>query len=232
MLSHFAAGGYRFVVAPGRPFSSGIVADPGYDLVHAVFLRPVPLAAGLESARQHVEAAGRPATALAAFELRIPEPLSQEGFDAFNEPYVERMAGLGLRGEDGFVTARTNVAPTIAPVSEPSLYAFTYTVPGGNRPQPAFRVSGAPETLRDGSAADKLRSIVEALARPMGLLGVTWEAATAINLYAASVAPANEVADAFGVAVLHGVTWFPSVPPLRDLEYEIDVRGVGTEIVL
>jgi hypothetical protein len=232
VLSHFAAGSYRFVAAPGRPFSSGIVADPGFDLVHAVFFRPVPLAAGLEAARGHVESAGRPLTALAAFELRIPVPLSREGFDAFNEPYVERMAALGLRSGDDWVTARTNVAPTTAPVGEPSLYAFTYTIPGGSRPQPAFRLSGATETRHDGSPADRLRSIVEALARPMGELGVSWEASTAINLYGASGAPADEVAAAFGLAALHGITWFPSLPPLRDYEFEIDARGVRTEIVI
>jgi hypothetical protein len=232
VLSHFPAGNYRYVTAPGRPFSSGIVADVGFDLVHAVFFRPVALAAGLESARQHVESAGRPATALAAFELRIPEPLSREGFDAFNEPYVERMAALGLRNGDDWVTARTNVSPTTAPVWEPSLYAFTYTVPGGSRPLPAFRLSGATETRRDGSAADRLQSIVEALARPMGELGVSWEASTAINVYGATGAPADDVASAFGQAALHGITWFPSVPPLRDFEFEIDARGVGTEIVI
>src|SRR5215470_1228527 len=229
MLSHFAAGGYRFIVAPGRPFSSGIVADAGFDLVHAVFFRPVPLAGGLESARRHVESAGRPVTALAAFELRIPEPLSREGFDAFNEPYVERMAALGLRNGDDWVTARTNVSPTTAPVGEASLYAFTYTVPGGSRPLPAFRLSGATETRHDGSPADRLRSIVEALARPMGELGVSWEASTAINVYGATGAPIDEVVAAFGAAALQGVTWFPSRPPLRDYEFEIDARGVGTE---
>jgi hypothetical protein len=173
-------------------------------------------------------------TALAAFELRIPEPLSREGFDAFNEPYVERMAALGLRSGDHWVTARTNVAPTTAPVGEPSLYAFTYTVPvtGGARSQPAFRLSGATETRHAGSPADRLRSIVEALAHPMGELGVSWEASTAINVYGASGAAADEVAAAFGVAALHGITWFPSMPPLRDYEFEIDARGVGTEIVI
>jgi hypothetical protein len=232
VLSHFADGGYRFLASPGRPFSAGIVADTGFDLVHVVFLRPVPLASGLDAARRHVESAGRPAGALAAFELRIPEPLSREGFDAFNEPYVERMAALGLRGEEGWVTARTNVAPTVAPVGEPSLYAFTYTVPGGNRSQPAFRLSGATETRRDGTAADHLASIVEVLAERMAELGVSWEAATAINVYGATVAPADEVAAAFGSATLHGLTWFPSRPPLRDFEFEIDAHGVGTEIVL
>jgi hypothetical protein len=234
VLSPFAAGNYHFAAAPGRPFSSGVVADAGFDLVHAVFLRPVPLAAGLEAARHHVESAGRPGTALAAFELRIPEPLSREAFDAFNEPYVERMAALGLRTGDGWVTARTNVAPTTPPVSEASLYAFTYTVPvsGSGRPLPAFRLSGATETRHDGSAADRLRSIVEALALPMAELGVSWEASTAINVYSATGAPADEVVTSFGVAALHGITWFPSRPPLRDYEFEIDARGVGTEIVI
>jgi hypothetical protein len=231
VLSHFPAGNYRYVAAPRRPFSSGIVADAGFDLVHAVFFRPVPLAAGLEAARRHVESAGRPVTALAAFELRIPEPLSREGFDAFNEPYVERMAALGLRSGDDWVTARTNVSPTTAPVAEPSLYAFTYTVVG-TRPVPAFRLSGATETRRDGTPADRLRSIVSALATPMGELGVSWEAATAVNVYGATGAPADEVVAAFGAAALHGISWFPSLPPLRDFEFEIDARGVGMEILL
>ena len=228
MLSHFAAGSYHFVAAPGRPFSSGVAADQGFDLVHAVFFRPQQLSTGLESARRHVESAGRPVTALAAFELRIPEPLSREGFDAFNEPYVERMAALGLRSGADWVTARTNVA---VPVREPSLYAFTYTVPGG-RSFPAFRLSGATETRRDGSAGDRLRSIVEALAVPMNELGVTWEASTAINVYCATDVPMDEVAAALGTAAVHGITWFPALPPLREYEFEIDARGVGTEIVI
>ena len=232
MLSNFDPGGYRFLVATGRPFASGIVADPGFDLVHAVFSRPLPLDAGLRAARGHVESTGRPATALAAFELRIPEPLSREEFDAFNAPYVERMAALGLQSGTEWVTARTNVAPTIGGVTEPSLYAFTYTAPRGVRSGPAFRLSGATETRRGGSAADRLRSIIEELERRMIELGVSWEDATAVNVYAAVGAPVDEVAGRFGSAALHGLTWVPSVPPIRDFEFEIDARGVGTEIVL
>src|SRR5215475_9674399 len=113
VLSNFAPGNYRFIVAVGRPFSSGIIADAGFDLVHAVFSRPLPLGHGLDVARRQVESAGRPATALAAFELRIPEPLSPDSFEAFNAPYVERMSALGLTSGGECVTARTNVAPTI-----------------------------------------------------------------------------------------------------------------------
>jgi len=232
VLSRFAPGDYRFLVATGRPFSSGVVADPGFDLVHAVFFRPVPLDEGLEAARRHVEAAGRPVAALAAFELRIPEPLTQEGFAAFNAPYVERMRALGLTSDGEWVTARTNVAPTTGGVSEPSLYAFTYTVPGRSRSAPAFRLSGATEPSRSGSAADRLRSIVEELDPRLAELGVSWADSTAINVYGVTGAPAADVADAFGAAALHGISWFPSRPPLVEFDFEIDARGVGTELVV
>lgn len=232
MLSNFDHGCYRFLVATGRPFSSGIVTDPGFDLVRAVFSRPLALSDGLDAARRQVESAGRAATALAAFELRIPEPLSRDDFDAFNARYMERMAALGLKTGSEWVTARTNVAPTIAGVTEPSLHAFTYTVPRGVRSGPAFRLSGATETTLDGSATDRLRSIIEDLDRRMVELGVSWEDATAVNVYSAVSAPVDEITLRFGSAALRGLTWFPSLPPIRDCEFEIDVRGVGTEVSL
>jgi hypothetical protein len=235
VVSHFTSGSYRPLLAPGRPFSHGIVADSGFDLVHAVFARPVPLEQGLQATARHVEAAGRPVTAIAAFELRIPEPLSGQGFDAFNAPYMQRMAAMGLTADGEMVTARTNVAPSIAGVTVASVYAFTYTVPGRGRAAPAFRLSGATESRRDGTPTDKLRSIVEELQGRMAELGVGWEDSTAINVYGPDAAAAGalpEVLPAFGAAGLHGLTWFPSRPPISDAEFEIDARGVGTEIVL
>jgi len=233
VLSTFAPGSYRFLAVPGGPFSAGIVADAGLDLVHATFFRPVPLEQGLDAAARHVEAAGRPVTALAAFELRIPEPLSRQGFDAFNAPYVQRMAAMGLTGGSDMATARTNVSPTVAGVDEPSVHAFTYTVPGRGRPGPAFRLSGTTET-RGGSAAERLGSIVEELERRMAELGVAWEDSTAINVYGTEAAAAAlpAVLPSFGAAGLHGLVWLPSLPPIADARFEIDARGVGTEIVL
>jgi hypothetical protein len=234
VLSHFAPGSYRFLGAPGGPFSAGIVADPGLDLVHAVFSRPVPLEQGLEAAARHVEAAGRPVQALGGFELRIPEPLSRQGFDSFNAPYVQRMAAMGLTSEGSMVTARTNVSPIVAGVAAASVHAFTYTVPGRGRSGPAFRLSGATETRRDGSAADRLRSIVDVLAGRMAELGVTWDDSTVIDVYGTGAAAAAlaEVLPSFGAAGLHGLTWMPSLPPISDFSFEIDARAAGTELVL
>lgn len=233
VLSTFAPGSYRFLAVPGGPFSAGVVADAGFDLVHATFFRPVPLEQGLDAAARHLEAAGRPVTALAAFELRIPEPFSRQGFDAFNAPYKQRMAEMGLTSGADMVTARTNVSPTVAGVDEPSVHAFTYTVPGRGRQEPAFRLSGTTET-RPGSAAERLRSIVEELERRMAEFGVAWEDSTAINVYGAEAAAAAlpEVLPSFGAAGLHGLVWLPSRPPIAEADFEIDARGVGTEIVL
>ena len=232
MLSNYAPGNYSFLVASGRPFSSGILADPGFDLIHAVFSRPPPLGDGLEAARRQVESVGRPATAIGGFELRIPKPFSREEFDAFNAPYVERMATFGLRSGTEWVAARTNVAPTAVGVTEPSLYAFTYTVPRGLRSGPAFRLSGATEPTPEGSAVDRLQSIIGELGRRMVQLGVSWDDATAVNVYGAASPPMDDIVSGIGAAALHGLTWFPSLPPIRDFEFEIDARGVGAEIIL
>jgi hypothetical protein len=229
VLTQFAPGNYRSLTNAGRPFSDGIMADPGYDLVRAVFSRPRPLYEALDAARRRVEAAGRPATALAGFELRIPEPLTAEGFEAFNGPYVKRMTELGLSTNEELVTTRTNVSPTVAGVTEPSLLAFTYTVPSSGARGTAYRLSGATETRNDGTTAERLRSIVDVLdARLIGL-GATWDQATAITVYGVACDLDGGTLARFGLAGLRGVRWFPSLPPIVGIGFEIDAHSVGTE---
>ena len=86
MLKPCAKGNYRFL--PGiAPFSSGAVADPGYQVVHATLRRPLPWRKGFDVIDAHLSAERRPRQALCAIELRIPEPLTGEGFDSFNAGY-------------------------------------------------------------------------------------------------------------------------------------------------
>jgi hypothetical protein len=230
VLTHFAPGNYRSLTTPGRPFSDGIVADAGYDLVRAVFSRPRPLYAALDAARRHVEAAGRPATALAGFELRIAEPLTAEGFAAFNGPYVQHMTELGLSTGDGLVATRTNVAPTVAGVSEPSLLAFTYTVPSAASRGTAYRLSGATEIRSDGTTAERLRSIVDVLDGHLSELGATWDGATAITVYGDACDFDAGTLARFGAAGLRGLRWYPSLPPIVGIGFEIDAHSAGTEL--
>lgn len=233
MLTHSPSGNYRFLAAEGRPFSSGIVADDAYDLVHARFEHPVPLEAGLAGAVRHVVAAGRTAAAIAAFELRIPRPLSASGFDDFNRAYVSSLTGLGVEVDGLMPAARTNVAPSGTGVSEPSVYALTYTILK-RRIRPGFLLSGVPETGGD-NPAEMLDSIMKVLSARLDELGATWDDATAIQLYGL-----DDFQDAFmksvlpqtGRAAIHGIQWFPSLPPIEGLRFEIDLRSTGEELVL
>jgi hypothetical protein len=234
MIAHLPEGNYRYLAAPGQPFSSGIVADEGFDLVRAIFRNPVPLEEGLAAARRHVESQGRPATAIGGFELRIIESFTQDGFDTFNRAYVQRLEAMGIRATDDRPAARTNVAPTRKIVNEPSVYAFTYTVPG-RPPTTSFRLSGSAETRTDGSDMERLQSVLDTLDTRLRELRVAWERATATSYYS-NFGPSGEIeaaiVDRIGRAGLHGMTWFPSSPPIQGLKFELDVRSIGTELSL
>jgi hypothetical protein len=233
MLAHNRSGNYRFLAAEGRPFSGGAVADEGYDLVHARFKRPLLLEAGLAAASRQVAAAGRPVHAIAGFELRIPEPLTGADFESFNHRYVTSLRRLGLEVDGLLPAARTNVAAVVGGVSEPSVYALSYTVPG-RRPRPAFVLSGAPE--EEGSdTASRLDSIMRVLSGRLEAFGASWDDATAIQLYGVDDFQdlvVEKVLKKVGGAAVHGIQWFPSLPPIEGLKLEIDVRSAGTELVL
>ncbi len=233
MLAHSPGGNYRFLAAEGQPFSGGIVADEGCDLVHARFERPIPLEAGLAAAARHVVAAGREVLAMAGIELRIPRPFTRGGFDGFNRAYVASLKRLGLEVGGIMPAARTNVAPAAIGISEPTVYAFTYTIPN-QRNRPAFLLSGVPET-EGRNPAEMLNSIMKVVSARLGELGASWDDATAIQLYGIDDfqdALVTNVLPRTGWGAVHGIQWFPSRTPIEGLKFEIDVRSAGTELVL
>lgn len=242
-------GSYRFL--PGiDPYSSGVVATPGYEVVHATLQSPVPYRDGFDLVERHLAARGRPRTVLCAIELRVPAPLTFAGFGEFNRGYREILTAWGLLVDGQNPIARTNVAPVVGPPVEPSLYAFSYTVPGGPGGPATFVVAGSGE-LRDRSmeaqgivrpgetSTDALR---EKAAYVMGVmqarlrgLGTAWSGVTAVDVYTPHPIEAflaTELLGVMGPAAAHGVHWFLSHPPIAGLEYEMDVRGVRQEIRL
>jgi hypothetical protein len=232
MLTHNRSGNYRFIAMAGRPFSAGGVADEGHDLVHARFERPLPLQTGLAAVAHHVAAAGRSIQSIAGLELRIPKPLSGADFDSFNQGYVKSLKGLGLEVDGLLPAGRTNVAVAGA-VSEPSVYAVTYTIPANSSGR-AFVLSGAPEE-QAGDAATMIDSIVRVLSGRLEELGVSWDDATAIQLYGLDeidAAVVDRLLKKVGGSAVHGTQWYPSLPPIAGLKLEVDVRSAGTELVL
>src|SRR6185437_963058 len=151
MLLDNPKGNYKFIRGYGAPFSSGALANPEFEIVHASFKPLARLADGYALIERHLRDAGRPINAVCGIELRIPAPLTAAGFDEFNRGYIERLTAWGVM-VDGFnPVARTNVAPATSPLADPSLYGFYYTAPAVGAARPAFVLAGVPEVAsREG----------------------------------------------------------------------------------
>jgi hypothetical protein len=242
-----AAGGFRFM--PGvYQYSCGVAAEPGFRIERFRFAEPVPLMAGFARIAAVLDAAGRPRTAFCACELRSPEPFTEQGFHDFNQVYGAVLAEWGIFQDGLNPVARSNVCPEIAPPAEPSFHAFAIAVPAADA-APSFVVAGSGESVegksnyRDHTVAlgdlspagllAKARFVLGEMERRMDALGFGWAATTAAQAYTVhDLHPflASELV-ARGAA-RHGLTWQFCRPPVVDLEYEMDCRGIALEHVL
>jgi hypothetical protein len=239
-------GNYRFL--PGiAPFSSGAVAMPGYQVVHATLRRPMPWRKGFELIDAHLAAETRPRAALCAIELRIPAALTPDGFDGFNAGYQALLRDWDLLVSGQNPIARTNVAPVVGAPGEASLYGFAYTTQNGPD-SPTFVVAGSGETRRSATGAPELvragetspDAMREKAAHVLGVmrdrlhgLGGDWADVTSINVYTKHpIEPylADVILRNVGPAAIHGVTWHLSAPPVIDIEFEMDMRGIARRI--
>ena len=247
-LRDVSAGNFRFL--PGiPPFSSGVVAMSGFQVVHATLRAPIPWRDGFGLIDRHLRAESRPRAALCAIELRIAAPFSFEGFDTFNAGYRAVLTDWKILLDGENPIARTNVAPVVGAPSEPSLYAFSYTVPGATT-RPTFVVAGSGETRERGAGAagivrhgetspeamrEKAAHVMSTEATRLRALGADWPDVTIIDVYTAepieTFLPATILRQT-GAAAIHGIRWFLSRPPVAGLEFEMDLRGVVREITL
>ena len=143
--------------------------------------------------------------------------------------------------------ARTNVAPVFDPPPTPSLYAFSYTQQTSTVARPTFVVAGAGE-LHDGilepgrilragdttseAMAEKASYVMKVMRERLEGLGVSWELVTVVDIYTAHpIHPLMEtiLLPGLGAAARHGVHLFHTRPPIVDIEFEMDVRGVCCE---
>ncbi len=241
-------GGYRCL--PGVfQYSGGVAAETGFEIERACFLRMRPLAEGFAAIRAHLTAIGRPLAALCACELRSPAPFTEEGFRAFNGAYVGTLAEWGIYREGRNPVARSNVCPEAGPPTSPSVYAFSYTVRSEAPWRPSFVIAGSGEVpegrsnYRDHIVARgdvspaglvaKARWVLGEMERRMGALGMAWADATATQLYTVhNIYPLLGGELARRGAMPRGLTWHYCRPPVVELEFEMDVRGLRRELAL
>jgi hypothetical protein len=130
----------------------------------------------------------------------------------------------------------------------PSFYAFAYTVPARAGARESFQIAGSGEApegkgdyrnhiIRRGDTSpaglrEKARWVLGEMERRMQALGFGWADVTATQLYTVhDVFPilADEIVRRGAAA--GGLTWYFARPPVVDIDYEMDVRGLAWEIV-
>jgi hypothetical protein len=248
VLVAYPKGNYSFLRGIA-PYSAGVRADAGYEIIHVRLQRPVALKAGFAAIREHLAANGRPVHALCAMELRSPQPFTFAGFNDFNAGYIQVLKEWTIIADGVNPIARTNIAPAIDPPQVPSLYGFSYTV-HSNGSRKSFVVAGAGElpegslkpedVVRRGETSedairDKVRFVMGLMSGRINGLEVSPGEVTATNMY--TVHPvcgmlADEILRRPGTAALHGIAWHYSRPPIVSIEFEMDLRGTGRELVL
>lgn len=244
-LPHPAAG-YRSL--PGiAPYSCGVIAQPGHEMIRMTFASPLPWRTGFERVDAFLRSQGLRRTDLCAMELRSPRPFSMEGFIAFNRDYCRVLGDWGLLGEQTNPIARTNVCPLHLGFSEPVLHAFSVVRPNPELNQRTFIVAGAGE-LREGTLVsdgivrrgetsaealvEKARYVCDVMAERLSGLGAVWEDVTAVNVY--TVHPIHELVESvlwerIPAARAKGIQWHRTRPPVIDIEFEMDLHGIVTQ---
>lgn len=242
----FTPGGYRYLKGVFQ-YSAGVAAEPGFRLERVRFAEPVPLAAGFARVKAIIEASGRPLTSFAACELRSPAPFTEAGFEAFNKIYAGTLKDWGIFGENNPV-ARSNVCPEVNPPAEPSFYAFAYTV-ADKAAAPSFVVAGSGEApegkggyaehciargdVSPAGLRKKAQWVLGEMERRMSALGFGWKDTTGVQAYTVhDIHPFLGEELAKRGAMRAGLTWHFNRPPVRELEYEMDCRGVAIERVV
>jgi hypothetical protein len=238
-------GNYHFMPgAAASPYSSGGIADSGYEIVHATLRTPIPIWDGFAAIDRYLSALQRPRAALCALELRCARPYDPAEWlapDSFNQRYVAKLRDWGLLVGGLIPVARTNVAPILDPPVEQVVYAFSYTIPTADpAAPPTFVVAGSAETptVRPGERTPdallaKIADVMATMQTRLTALGARWEDVTAAGLYldqACDSTLLEAILRPMGPAAASGIHWFYSKPPISDRVVEIDLRGVRTDL--
>lgn len=241
-------GGYSFLKGIS-PYSGGVAALPGFEIVHVRLERAVPLEPGFAAIDRYLESQRRPRHALCAVELRSPRPFTFQGFQEFNQGYVSILQRWGLLLDAVNPVARTNVAPHLLAPVEPVVYGFSITVPAENAAA-SFVIAGSGElpegsldphdVIRRGETStdamrEKARFVMHLMSTRLTGLDVSWKQVTATQVYTVqNIHPfiETEILTAMREAALLGIHWHYARPPIESIEYEMDLRGCRREEVL
>jgi hypothetical protein len=244
--THHPGGGYWSLPGASDAFSAGVLADEAHQIMRIRLLANIPLEQGLAWGLKLMGSEfDRPPETLCAVELRSPQVMEFRGFVEFNQGYVAILQKLGVITGGTSPLARTNVVPWRNGPGTPSLSAFSFTIPAGEKPAHTFVISGAAEIgglaegkiVREGerterALVEKVRFVLARIMKRLDLLGAEVEYVTDVNVYTTQEV-SQLVRDAIGRTLPHldSFRWTISTPPIKGLDFEMDVRGVRNEMI-
>lgn len=232
------------------PYSCGVIADSGWEIVHVTLEQALPWRRGFERIEAHLHEVGRDRQALCGIELRSPAPFTMAGFIAFNRGYCRVLRAWDLYVGELNPIARTNVAPLFDPPEEPVLHAFSYTVPAAVDAPQTLVIAGAGE-LREGvlveqgivrcgdtgedAMREKVSYVVDVMVERLFGLGGSWGLVDVVDVYTVHSLDGlveDILFNRIEPAQRHGFRWHFTRPPVVDIEFEMDMRGVRRDLVI
>ena len=232
------------------PYSCGVIADPGWEIVHVTLEQVLSWRQGFDQVEAHLQEVGRDRQALCGMELRSPAPFTMAGFIAFNRDYCRVLKAWDLYVGELNPVARTNVAPLFDPPGEPVLHAFSYTVPASANTPRTLVIAGAGE-LREGvlleqgivrsgdtseeAMREKVGYVVDVMVKRLFGLGGSWGLINAVDVYTVHSLDGlveDILLNRMEPARRHGFRRHFTRPPVVDIEFEMDMRGVRRDLVI
>jgi hypothetical protein len=240
-VSQHSTGTYRYLPAIA-PYSSGVAAEPGYEIIGIRFGSPPPVVEGFALLDEECSKRDLPSTALVGFELRSPAPFAFGAFDEFNETYRELLAERGLLEGDVNPIARTNVVPVRSAPEQPVLHAAFIVQKASGAGGVDFVIAGGGEIdgldpeaivargdLSDSGLTQKAHHVIEEMRARLAGLGKAPDSPTLVDVYTAHDIPTlSEMLVEKLPAVRHcGFVRWLTRPPVVEVEFEMDLRRVS-----
>jgi hypothetical protein len=237
-----STGVYRYLPAIA-PYSSGVAAEPGYEILGLRFDDPPPVPDGFARLDRELAARGLPASALVGIELRSPEPFSFGAFDSFNQIYRQLLEARGLLEGGVNPIARTNVVPVTGAPAQPVLLSAFVVQPSSGAGGTDFVVAGSGEVdgpldpsgivargdLSQAGLAAKAAYVLGEMRARLAALGQSPDAPTLINVYTAHELSRLGKALTEHLPAVNRSGWvhWLTRPPLVEVEFEMDLRRVS-----
>ncbi|MEO6291285.1 MAG: hypothetical protein ABIO88_01540 [Burkholderiaceae bacterium] len=242
-LIEHRAGNYK-VLPSGAAYCSGIIPDPGYEVVRVELNPWLPLDQAYAFIESHLKAAARPVQAFCGIELRVPEPLIFDKWSSFNVPYLVQLRKWGLMHGDFSGVCRSNIALDIHAPTVTSMCAFSYTAPAIST-APTFLLSGQADIgpgnkiIAEGNVdlqamQTRTRFTIDTVSDTLGKLGFSWEDTTRIALFHVHEIPdlwGSTLLGAVGESLRRGVLVYRARPPIAGGEVELEARAIRQECV-